>query len=87
VDDDWPQELFECDFGTPPERIDEGIARVAALDGDPDTRYLLAQLLWIRCGQAALIPGRRSAPDDLDRIVDACDEAMVPAGVAADERG
>ncbi|RSM64710.1 hypothetical protein DMB66_18865 [Actinoplanes sp. ATCC 53533] len=67
---------LDYDFDTPPELIDRAIAEPAEPDDDPLAWYGLAWLRWLRCGQAALVPGRRSAPDDLDRIIGACDRAL-----------
>jgi hypothetical protein len=76
-------ELLDYDFETPPELIDRGIVRVGTLGDDPMTLYVRAWLLWLRCMQAAFDPARRSAPDDLDQIVHACDQAL--AGLRPDD--
>jgi hypothetical protein len=75
-EDDWLEELLGYDFDTPPDLIDQGIARLETMTDCPMTFYTRAWLRFIRCGQAEFVPGRRSAPDDLDRIVQACDQAL-----------
>ncbi|MCU7728864.1 CHAT domain-containing protein [Actinoplanes sp. KI2] len=81
---DDPEEFLDYDMETPPELIDRGIARVDTLDDDPFTWYVRAWLRWLRHAQAAFDPGRRSAPDDLDRVVRAGDRAL--AGLRADDQ-
>lgn len=78
VDDEWLERLGDFGPETPPELIDGGIAHlesVAAPDEDEDedeaTLFLRASLHLVRRVQAAIIPGRVSAPDDLDRAVGA----------------
>jgi hypothetical protein len=78
VGDDWLENLDELGPGTPPELIDEGIARLTPLSEDADeaTLFLRASLFLIRHVQATLIPGRTSAPDDLDQAVHAGREVL-----------
>jgi hypothetical protein len=73
-------DLDELDPNSPPGAVDDGIAYLASRlsDGDPTTLLTFAWLCWVRFVQSALQPGRWSAPDDLDRSVDAYHRA-VPA--------
>ncbi|GIF23108.1 hypothetical protein BJ973_000534 [Actinoplanes tereljensis] len=70
------EEFLEYDFETPPELIYRGITRVDVLGDDPITQYVGAWLRWLRVAQATFGSGRETAPDDLDRIVHACDKAL-----------
>ncbi|GID31635.1 CHAT domain-containing protein [Paractinoplanes brasiliensis] len=78
MDDDWLDELDDLGIGTPPEVIDAAIARMTPLATDADewTLYHWARLHLTRMIQAAMMPGRWSAPGDADQAVGAGEAAL-----------
>ena len=78
MDDDSLENLDDLGLDTPPELIDQGIAHLTPLpeDAAEGMLFLRASLFLIRYVQAALTPGRKSAPDDLDQAVHAGEEAL-----------
>jgi len=83
VDDDWLEKLGDFGPDTPPDLIDEGIARSADA-ADEAMLFVRASLFLVRHVQAAMFPGRLSAPDDLDQAVRAGRRALAELRTGAD---
>ncbi|BCY07341.1 hypothetical protein [Actinoplanes sp. L3-i22] len=79
MDYDWGRNLENLGRDTPPAVIDEAIEHLTPLDegeGEAAALFVRAWLHFLRHIQSTLIPGRTSAPDDLDQALAAGQQAL-----------
>ncbi|MBL7252686.1 hypothetical protein JKJ07_00005, partial [Actinoplanes sp. LDG1-01] len=78
MSDDWLDGLDDLGIDTPPEVIDSAIARMTPLprDAEEEMLYIWAMLHVLRAAQAVMMPGRWSAPGDLDEAVRAGEKTL-----------